>query len=127
RGETVDDDVGGGELGHRWSLLTRNSGTASVHRNAAGSRYHRFRVPLIVDYADVLERLTNQGLVSLYHNSGAFGFPAVAKTQAVGWTGPDDPTLRPAARELAVQIPPPYESNLAALLVRFWREQLADA
>jgi len=84
-------------------------------------------VPQIIDYADVLERLTNRGLVSLYHNSGAFGFPPVAKTQAVGWTGPDDQTLRPAARNIAVQIPPPYESNLAALLVRFWREQFGDA
>jgi hypothetical protein len=98
-----------------------------VHRNVAASRYHRCRVPRIIDYADVLERLTNQGLVSLYHNSGAFGFPAVAKTQAVGWTGADDPTLRPEALKIAVQIPPPYESNLAAALVRFWREQFADA
>lgn len=84
-------------------------------------------MPRIIDYPIVLERLTSRGLVSLYHNSGAFGFPRDARTESVGWIGPADPTLRPAARESAVQVQPPYEATLSRLLVRFWREHLPDA
>ena len=87
----------------------------------------RTSVPRIIDYSIVLERLTAQGLVSLYHNSGAFGFPRDVKVHHVGWIGADDSTLHPAARDVAIRIPPPYEPNLARLLVSFWREQLADA
>jgi hypothetical protein len=84
-------------------------------------------VPRIIDYPDVLQRLTERGLVSLYHNSGAFGFPRGAPTQTVGWIGREDPTLRPAARDAAISIASPYEETLARLLVRFWRERVADA
>jgi hypothetical protein len=84
-------------------------------------------VPWIVDYTRVLEEMRQQGLRSLYYNSGAFGFPDGAEAKPVGWIGPDDPTLRPEARGLALPVPPPYEQNLARLLVRAWRDLLPGA
>ena len=63
-------------------------------------------------------------MVSLYHNSGAFGFGARADPQAVGWIGPEDPTLRAEAANIVQKIPQPHETNLARLLVRGWREHL---
>jgi hypothetical protein len=69
--------------------------------------------------------MTTQGLVSLYPNSGAFGFPPDVPTYAVGWVGPPDPSIRAAARALARAVPPPYEPMLARLAGRAWREQLA--
>jgi len=77
-------------------------------------------MPRIVEYKTVLQALKSQGLVSLYHNSGAFGFPRDAKTQAIGWIGPDDPTIRDDARILANQISEPHAEKLADLLVRAW-------
>lgn len=81
-------------------------------------------MPRIVDYEVVLDRMTGQGLQCLYYNSGAFGFPEGVITESVGWTGPDDPTLRPAARSLARQVAPPYELNLAARVIRAWHDCL---
>ena len=63
------------------------------------------------------------GLDSLYHNSGAFGFPRGVVTKSVGWVGPDDPTLRPAALPLVRRVAEPYAANLAAAAVRACREQ----
>jgi hypothetical protein len=83
-------------------------------------------MPGIIDYPNVLQRLTEQGLVSLYHNSGAFGFPRGAQTRTVGWIGDKDPTLRPSARDAAITIAPPFEQTLAGLLVRFWREHVDE-
>jgi hypothetical protein len=79
-------------------------------------------LPWIVDYDQVLERLTTQGLRSLYYNSGAFGFPDNVAVESVGWIGPDDPSLRPAARALARPVPSPYEQQLTARVVRAWQE-----
>ena len=84
-------------------------------------------MPRIIEYPEVLRRITREGLVSLYHNSGAFGFAGEMTTQTVGWIGPPDPTIRPAALELAQAIPPPHAANLAALLMRAWRDRLAPA
>jgi hypothetical protein len=81
-------------------------------------------LPRIIDYPDVLSRLTSQGLVSLYHNSGAFGFPKGIESFARGWIGPADPTIRPQARELTRQVAEPYEKSLAELTTRVWVEAL---
>ena len=79
-------------------------------------------MPWIVDYARVLEQMTGQGLRSLYYNSGAFGFAEGTATESVGWIGPEDPSLRPAARAFARPVPPPYEKELADRVVRAWTE-----
>jgi hypothetical protein len=84
-------------------------------------------LPTVIDYERVTAQLTAQGLECLYYNSGAFGFARGVATHPVGWIGPPDPTIRPAALEFARTIPPPYESNLAVLARRAWREQLAAA
>jgi hypothetical protein len=82
-------------------------------------------VPKIIDYRDVLARMTSDGLVSLYHNSGAFGFPKERETFARGWIGPADPTVRPQALALTRSVAAPYEQTLTDLTTRFWLEELA--
>ncbi len=74
-------------------------------------------MPRIIEYNVVQERMKEAGFVSLYHNSGAFGFAAGHAT-ACGWIGPDDPTIRDAARLRMRQFPPPYGESLAAALGR---------
>lgn len=81
-------------------------------------------MPAIVDSSVVNEAMARRGLVSLYPGSGAFGFPASVATQSLGWIGPDDSTIREAARPFVRRVPPPHEANLAELAVRVWREQL---
>jgi hypothetical protein len=76
----------------------------------------------IIDYAVVVERMRQQKFKCNYYNSGAFGFADPAGVKHVGWVGPDDPTLRPAAREVARAGPPPYEENLASLLIDTWQK-----
>lgn len=82
-------------------------------------------MPWIIDYQIVLEQMREQRFKSLYYNSGAFGFPDAASTRVVGWVGPPDNTIRPAALPFARPVDPPYEENLAALLVRAWLDQLS--
>jgi hypothetical protein len=84
-------------------------------------------LPRIIDYPTVRDTLLAQGLVSLYHNSGAFGFPESASARHVGWVGPPDPTIRPAARALARHVPPPFERNLAELAAVAWQQHLPGA
>jgi hypothetical protein len=84
-------------------------------------------VPRIIDYLIVRESMLRQGFVSLYHNSGAFGFPPHATTRSVGWAGPPDETIRPAARALVRHVPPPFERNLAELAAVVWQEHLPGA
>lgn len=79
-------------------------------------------MPHIVAYPDVERVLTGQGLVCVYPNSGAFAFPSDAATHVLAWVGPDDPTIRPAARPFVRQVDPPYVTELAGRLVRGWRE-----
>jgi hypothetical protein len=81
-------------------------------------------VPRIIEYPQVVQQLTSQGFVSLYYNSGAFGFPPGTATQSVGWIGLDDSTLRPAARPLTRKVDPPLEQTLAYLGTQTWQEQL---
>jgi hypothetical protein len=81
-------------------------------------------VPSIIDYPDVLNALLGQGFESLYHNSGAFGFPRGVPARHVGWFGPDDPTLKEAALPLIRRVPEPYAPTLARLAVRAWRVYL---
>ena len=64
------------------------------------------------------------GFVSLYHNSGAFGFAEGTTTRSVGWVGPPDPTIRPAALPLVRHVPPPSERNLAELAAVTWLTHL---
>ena len=80
----------------------------------------------IVEYDTVLQTLLEQGLKSLYYNSGAFGFPADATPppRHVGWIGPPDETIRPAARPLLRHVPPPFERNLAELAAVAWGQAL---
>src|SRR3954464_15659023 len=80
-------------------------------------------MPWIIDYDIVCEHMREQKLKCNYYNSGAFGLPtdASAEVKHLGWIGPDDPTIRPAAREVARQVPAPYEENLADLLTRAWQ------
>jgi len=79
-------------------------------------------MPWIIDYEVVVEQMRQQKLKCNYYNSGAFGFADPKGVQHVGWVGPDDPTLRPAAREVARPVAPPYEANLAELLTKTWLE-----
>jgi hypothetical protein len=78
----------------------------------------------IIDYEQVLATMQGLGLRSLYYNSGAFGFPEEVKTQSVGWIGPDDPSLRLEALELAVKVHPPYENELTRQVVEAIRRHL---
>ena len=83
-------------------------------------------MPRVIDYAVVVETMRRGGYASLYHNSGAFGFPADAASppRHVGWIGPSDETIRPAARPLLRHVPPPFEQNLAELAAVAWQQAL---
>jgi hypothetical protein len=81
-------------------------------------------VPRIIDYADVRKTMLSEGFLSLYHNSGAFGFADAAGALSVGWVGPPDETIRPAARSLTRHVPPPFERNLAELAAVAWQEHV---
>jgi hypothetical protein len=76
-----------------------------------------------MEYPQVVQQLTSQGFVSLYYNSGAFGFAPDVPTQSVGWIGQDDSTIRPAARALTRKVVTPVEQTLAHLGTQAW---LAD-
>jgi hypothetical protein len=78
----------------------------------------------IIDYPNVLQRLQAEGFRGLYHNAGAFGFPADASVRTIAWIGADDPTIRDAARSFVRPIAPPHESTLACLFRRAWIEHL---
>src|SRR4051812_15924843 len=82
-------------------------------------------MPTIVDYPLVVQRLAQQRLRCLYHNSGAFGFEPGIDAFMTGWIGADDPSIRPAARQSVIQFDPPHEPNVAAGFERVWRGSLA--
>ena len=83
-------------------------------------------MPWIIDYELVLDQLRGaQQLRCHYYNSGAFGFPQSAHVRTLAWIGPDDPTIKPAARALTRSVPPPHEENLAALATQLWQHHLA--
>ena len=81
-------------------------------------------MPRIIDYSLVTEAMGRGGFVSLYHNSGAFGFAEGVTTGSVGWVGPADESIRPAARPLVRHVPPPFERNLAELAAVVWLTHL---
>jgi hypothetical protein len=56
-------------------------------------------MPRIIPYETVLAEMTARGFRCHYYNGGAFGFAGAAGEQVryLGWVGPEDPTLRPAA------------------------------
>jgi hypothetical protein len=81
-------------------------------------------VPRIIEYSRVVERLAAHGLVCLYYNSGAFGFPPGTATRSVGWIGLDDSTIRPAALPLTRKVNPPVEPTLARLGTQTWLRRL---
>lgn len=78
-------------------------------------------MPHVVDYEAVLARLRSVGLESLYFNSGAFGVKSGESTFFTGWIGPEDPTIRPAARERARMIPQPYAPTLTEMTLHAWQ------
>ncbi len=80
-------------------------------------------MPRIIDYPIVLEQLQSRGFKCNYHNSGAFGF-ASGEIKALGWIGPDDPTIRPQIRPLTRPILRPYEATLARLCTQVWLNHL---
>ena len=84
-------------------------------------------MPRIVDYATVRDRMLAGGFVSLYHNSGAFGFARGADWKMRGWIGPEDPTVRLEARPYILHVDKPYAANLAAHFVAARRRIRGDA
>jgi len=75
-------------------------------------------MPRIIDYDVVEQTMREHGFVSLYHNSGAFGFGPSAQVRSIGWIGPEDASIRPSARQWIRQAPPPFEHNLAAAMIK---------
>jgi hypothetical protein len=81
-------------------------------------------MPNIVDYAVVLDRLTKQGLRSLYFNSGAFGFPTDVATVSRGWIGAPDSSIRESARPMVRQVPSPFVFSLSNAMIAIWKDRL---
>ncbi len=79
----------------------------------------------IIDYGLVVERMQALGMHSLYFNSGAFGPIDREQAKAVGWIGPEDPSIRAEARDLLRQVREPYVESLTELALRAWHELLA--
>jgi hypothetical protein len=75
-------------------------------------------MPRVIDYQIVQERMKEAGYLSLYHNSGAFGFASSEGVRMFGQIGPDDPTIRDSVCQFIQQVPPPYVSNLVERLGR---------
>lgn len=79
-------------------------------------------MPWIIDYDLAAQQLQQKhGLKCNYHNSGAFGFVDGTSVQHLAWIGPEDPTIRPAARPFVRTIQPPYEETLAKLATTLWQ------
>jgi hypothetical protein len=81
-------------------------------------------MPTIVDYPTVLDLLTRQGLKSLYHNSGAFGFGSDVATTSRGWVGPVDPSIRASAMPIVRHMLPPYAQTMTDLMIQLWQSDL---
>lgn len=81
-------------------------------------------MPWIIDYPMVLGQMRAQQYKCLYYNSGAFGFPDIALTRTLAWIGPDDPTIKPAARDLTRRVAEPYDLTLAKMATTLWQERL---
>ncbi len=81
-------------------------------------------MPTIIKYDQVRAQAGAQGLRSLYHNSGAFGFAPNLNTYVRGWLGPADPTIRSEARSVTRPFPAPYEASLSSAVLRMWEKRL---
>jgi hypothetical protein len=81
-------------------------------------------LPSILDYPLVMDRMSGMGMRCLYYNSGAFGPADTTNAKAVGWTGPQDASIRPEARVLSRSVRPPYEQTLTALALHAWQKIL---
>lgn len=81
-------------------------------------------MPRIIEYPEVLKKLTAQGLVCLYPNGGAFGFPRSQRSHIRGWIGPVDPTIRPDMLARTRPVNPPLEHNLAESAALAWTKFL---
>jgi hypothetical protein len=81
-------------------------------------------MPKVLDYGEAMELLRARRIACVYPHSGALGFEADVATHSVGWIGPDDPTIRPDVRRITHSVSPPFETNLARLLVSAWQEIL---
>jgi len=67
------------------------------------------------------------GFACNYYNSGSFGFPKGLPIHVAAWIGPDDPTIRAEVQQYVRQVTPPFESTLARLTKRIWRELIGDS
>lgn len=79
-------------------------------------------MPTLVEYDDVLARMSELRMRCQYFNSGAFSPAPGEPMHFGGWIGPEDVTIRPAAREQARRIAEPYPQTLAGLVGRAWKE-----
>ena len=68
--------------------------------------------------------MTRDGFVSLYYNSGAFGFPPDQIVHIVGWVGPEDPSIREDMRRHIQRVAEPYPQTLAKQVRTAWEELL---
>lgn len=71
--------------------------------------------------------MLSEDFVSLYHNSGAFGFGETVLPRSLGWVGPRDESIRASALALTRHVPPPFERNLAELASVVWEHHLAGS
>src|SRR5437773_5545483 len=81
-------------------------------------------MPRVVDYKTASQQLSDAGWISLYHNSGAFGFPRDAVVHSLGWIGPADATIKAEMRPRVVQVAEPYAQTLARLVQQTWTTHL---
>ena len=81
-------------------------------------------MPWIIDYAMVLEQMKSQGFKSLYYNSGAFGFPDPGMARTVAWVGPDDSTIKPAAKPFTRPVAEPHEKTLSKMASTLWQKTI---
>src|SRR5881227_421632 len=82
-------------------------------------------MPYLLDYKIATRQLTGGGFVSLYHNSGAFGFPPAANVHTIGWTGGEDSTIRPEMAPMIRRVAQPYAGTMARLAQHAWTTHLA--
>jgi hypothetical protein len=71
-------------------------------------------MPSVVDYQEVLQRMTAAGFVSLYHHSGAFGFASNEGVMTIGCVAAPDPTIRAEAQKL-VRLTPDLPAMLTSV------------
>jgi hypothetical protein len=81
-------------------------------------------MPYLLDYKHAVAKLTAGGFISLYHNSGAFGFPQSANVHTIGWTGAADETIRPEMAPMIRRVVEPYGATMARLAQLAWTSHL---